>query len=103
MKKAIASIVLCLPLLTGCALFDFFKRPDPPVVPPERVVQIDERAYIPCKRSLPPLTVSDPASGLQHSDILANAVKVRETYEECRDKQDASIILLKKFSNKDKE
>lgn len=103
MKKAVATIVLCLPLLTGCGLLGFFKKPDPPVVPPERVVEIDERAFDPCKRSLPALVVGDPASGLQHSDILINAAAVRKTYEECRDKQDASIVLLKKFSNKDKE
>ncbi len=96
MKKALLIIILCLPFLTGCGLFHFFDKPVPPIVPPNQVVQLDPKLYEPCAIALSSLN-----SNASFEDLLSSKKEDVKIYSECANKQNASIILLKKFSNKE--
>lgn len=96
MKKAYLIIVLCLPMLTGCALFDFFKKPDPPVIT-DKVVQIDPKLLEPCA-PLVTLVIPQGASD-KEPFFIDNLGQNASIYAECAKKQDASILIIKKFGN----
>lgn len=65
------------------------------VPPPEKVVHIDARALEPCE---PLVKLPDNAS---FEELISITVSNFELYSVCVIKQDNSIILLKKFSNKE--
>lgn len=98
MKKALFSIVLCLPLLTGCAFLDFFKKRDEPVIPQQRVVHIDPKLLEPCK-PLIKLEKVDPKAVDFGNQVLTNLAANAQIYSECAKKQDGSIVLIKEFAN----
>ena len=81
--------LLILLLLFGCATKDAI------VVPPEKVVQIDPRT----------LELCDPLNALPEQasfeDLLTVTIGNIELYANCANRQKNSVILLKKFSNKE--
>ncbi len=93
MKKLILSIVISLSLLNGCSLF---AKKISPVVPPDRVVVLDPKAFELCKPGLTSLL-----EGASFEQILANKAEDVKIYANCYNKQRGSVELLKKFSNKD--
>jgi hypothetical protein len=85
-------VLLLLLGLYGCA--EVPKKPD--AIIPEKVVRIDPRALIPCQE----LTLITENS---FDAVLASSIANAEIYLDCRNKQNASIKLLKEFANiKDK-
>lgn len=99
MKKALLILSLLLPLLTGCALFDRFKKSDPPVIPPEITVKIDPRALELCKPMVA-LKPTPPASDVDHYDILLNLRSNAEIYRDCSKRQADGVEIIKQLSNK---
>lgn len=89
MSKIIVLIMFIL--LSGCSIF----KKDAIVPPPEKVVQIDPRV----------LELCEPLNGLSEEatfeDLLATTVFNFELYNACAQKQRNSVILLKKFANKE--
>lgn len=100
MKKAVISIVLAVPLVTGCGVLDFFKKKDAPIITDKRV-NVDPKLLEPCKPLVTlsiPLGTKDPAPYLL-DNLAANV----ELFDECSKKQDASILVIRKFSNTDEK
>lgn len=83
-------LILILVLLAGCAA-----PKDAIVPPPERTVHIDPRVLELCD---PLINLSEQAS---FDDLLATTVANFEIYNNCALKQRNSVILLKKFANKE--
>jgi hypothetical protein len=78
--------------LAGCAT----KSTLPDAIVSEKVVRVDPRALIPC---IDLTKASEPT----FESLLQSAIDNAEIYLDCRNKQDASIKLLKEFANvKDK-
>lgn len=96
MKKAYLIIVLCLPMLTGCALFDFFKKPDPPVIT-DKVVQIDPKLLEPCA----PLARLEIPQDTTNKEVffIDNIGNNATIYAECAKKHEASVVVIKKLGN----
>jgi hypothetical protein len=66
------------------------------VIISEKVIRVDPRVLIPCNDLT---TASEPT----FEAVLQSAVDNAEIYFDCRNKQNASIKLLKEFANiKDK-
>lgn len=84
-------LILALVLLVGCSLL----KKDAIVPPPERTVHIDPRVLELCE---PLNRLPEQAS---FEDLLATTVANFEIYNNCALKQRNSVILLKKFANKE--
>jgi hypothetical protein len=93
MKKLLISICLSLLLLNGCAFFTHKEKPANIVT--DKVIQLDPKVLEPCM----PLVLLRPDI-TDFSEVLANAAINAKVYADCSSKQDTSITLLKKFSNK---
>lgn len=88
MKKAVLISILYLPLLTGCAFLDFFKKPDTST----HTVQVDSKLLEACA-ALPNRTgESDEAVAEHHITVITS-------YGLCAKKQDASIKTIRKLAN----
>ena len=79
--------------LSGCALFK--TKAEPAIVTPEQV-EVDPRALQPCK----PLVQLDTTKEDLFIALLDNTAANTAVYLDCVKKQNNSIELLKKFSNK---
>lgn len=79
--------VILSSLIVGCSSPP--KVPDAIAPPAAQKVDIDPRVLQPCKELL---TVSQDS-------LIENTIKNIEIYADCARKQDASIKLLKQFSN----
>lgn len=86
----VLAIILSTVLLASC-----ITTKDAIVPPPEKVVHIDARALEPCEELI---KLPENAS---FEDLLGVTVTNFEIYNACAIKQNNSIILLKKFSNKE--
>lgn len=88
-------LILILALsLQGCEIFK--KKPDAIVPPAIQVVHIDPRALERCA----PLVTLDTSQEATEYTLLDSIFKNIEIYKDCANKQDVSIELLKKFSNR---
>ncbi len=86
-------LYICLSLsLIGCATVKD-KYCDYKIVPPAEPMEIDARILKQCK-DLVVATVP-----LTWEGILENTKKNKLIYDDCSNKQDASIVVLKKLSN----
>lgn len=101
MKKALCTIVLLLPIITGCGLLNIFKKPDPPLIPTDTKVYVDPRALEPCK-PLVPLRPANAASEVEPFEILVNQKENSLIHKDCVSKQETSIIIIKKLSGMEK-
>lgn len=90
--KFIPIIILSLSL-QGCAVLDFFKKPEPPQIPPAKVIVIDSRTLEQC--SLLPETVTI----ITFEDAQAAYGSLAGQYGTCAAKQATSIKLIKKLGN----
>ena len=89
MKKLVAITVLTLPLLTGCALFDFFKKPEPHVPLPEKTISVDPKLLQLCK----------PLSRIEEgADLGVEYVILLGKYGECALQQSASVKALRRIA-----
>ena len=80
-------------IITGCGtLPSSFCKPEPlrPVI--QKVVQIDPRVIEPCRVIQTPVVES-------FSDVLISTRDIMAANIECKNKMDAAIIVIKKFSN----
>lgn len=84
-------LIILASILIGCAT----TQPPGPTIVIDKVVHIDPRALQACE----PLVGLNSVASFE--DILATSVQNMEIYADCKGKQDNSIILLKKFSNKE--
>lgn len=99
MKKAVVTLVLIIPFLHGCALFDFSKKKDDvPIVPPGTEIKIDPRVYEPCKD----FVQIDKAKVATPDEIpfavLANMKQNKVILDECSQKQKEAVSILKQVS-----
>lgn len=96
MKKALSIIILCLPLLTGCGLLNFFKKSDPPIIT-EKVVVVDPKLLQPCD----PLVTLVIPQGTQNKDpyLVENLTTNATIYANCRDSNDAKAAYIRKVTN----
>lgn len=83
-------IIILSSILIGCA-----HTPPGPTIAIDKVVHIDPRALQACE----PLVGLNSITSFE--DILNTSIQNMEIYADCKGKQDNSIILLKKFSNKE--
>lgn len=90
MNKFLLLLILVV-LLSGC----FTTTKDAIVPPPEKIVHIDPRILEECE---PLIKLPENAS---FEDLLSITVFNFEVYNICATKQHNSIILLKKFANKE--
>ncbi len=94
MKKLVLTGIFLLPLLTGCAFLDFFRKPEPIVNLPEtKVVVIDREVLKECE---PLPRVNDAASQEEldyHKFILI------ERYGICKQRHEAGIVIIKELGN----
>lgn len=90
--KFIPLIILSL-FLQGCALFDFFKKPDPPQIPPAKVIVIDSRALEQCALLPENLAI------VTFEDAQVAYGSLASQYGSCAAKQATSIKLIKKLGN----
>lgn len=88
--KIIPIIVLSL-FLTGCVLF---KKPEPPIIPPERVVHIDEGNLQQCA-----LLKENIELSTFDQFILVEYPAVIKQYTDCATKQANSVKLIKELGN----
>lgn len=86
-------VIFLLLLLQGCALFDFFKRPDPPQIPPAKVLVIDARTLEQCALLPDNITINS------FEDAQAAYGSLAGQYGACAAKQATSIKLIKKLGN----
>ncbi len=92
MKKLILfALFVCL---TGCTTLEKLICKPEPVITPE-VIKIDPKLIEPCK-AIPLPSQADLAS---FDAVPQHLAKILAVYVDCRNKQDASIAVLKKFSN----
>jgi hypothetical protein len=90
MKKAVLTIVLLLPLLTGCGFLEKFRKP----VPPTPTIAVDVRLLELCKD----LPLIDSASSFQ--DLAQHYVGIIGLYGDCSSRQRAGVEALKSLENK---
>lgn len=88
MIKNLLAILIAAFMLSGCP---WFTKPDATV--PEKVVKLDPRVLEACK---PLIGIPDNAS---FEDLMGASYTNFQLYYDCKAKQDASIVLLKQFSN----
>lgn len=88
--KIIPIIILSL-FLTGCACF---KKPEPPVIPPETTVHIDSKILEPCSELKEDINLStfDQYIQLEYPQIVRQ-------YTDCAIKQSNSTKLIKQLGN----
>lgn len=87
-------IILALTLsifLTGCACF---KKPDPPFIPPEKVVNIDSKVLELCG-----LLKEDINLSSFDQYILTEYPQIVRQYTDCAIKQSNSVKLIKQLGN----
>ncbi len=90
MKKAVLAAFLCIPLLSGCAFLDFFKKKDEPsVISVSQKINIDESLLRLCD----PVTRIDP-----NSDMGIEYVMLLKKYGTCANRQKASADALRKIA-----
>lgn len=94
MKKAILISVLLLPMLTGCALFDFFKKPEPPAIVTPRVILIDSENLKECEL-LP--RIENPNPTQEELDSLK--FLWIDKYGVCANRQRNSVKVIKELAN----
>lgn len=94
MKKAILISVLLLPVLTGCAFLDFFKKPEPPAVVTPKVILIDSANLKECD---PLPRIENPTPSQEELD--AQKFVWIEKYGVCANRQHNSIRVIKELAN----
>ena len=95
MIKAISISVLCVSLLSGCALFDIFKNKDEPAIVTPKVIQVDSKHLEECE---PLSNVNHWVSTDQSELDLMKFVWIEE-YGKCANKQHTSIKVIKELAN----
>ena len=91
--KFIPILILSL-FLQGCALFDFFKKPEEPSVPPtNKVVNIDSAVLEFCPLLKEEIKVST------FEQILVEYSDLATQYGKCATKQATGVKLIKQFGN----
>ena len=93
MNKLIIILALCL---SGCASFKEYVC-GPPLPPIDHTIHIDPRLLEPCKPLLP-MDNGNPT----FEDYLLLTGDNAIIYVDCKKKQDASILFLKKVTNGNK-
>ncbi len=91
MKKTVLIGILCLPLLTGCSVLDFFQKPDS-----GRQVQVDPKLLQPCQPLDNLVNTSDEGVAEHHIRTIA-------AYGVCAKQQDSSIKAIRTLANLPKE
>ncbi len=79
--------------LQGCAFLDYFKNPEPPLIPPAAVVHIDNDLLQGCS------LLNEELSIITFEDSIVAYGDLSTKYGICAQKQAASIKLIKKFGN----
>lgn len=92
MNKIILSLLLLLNL-SGCA---YLKEQlcDKPIVPPEKVIQVDPKLLEPCK-PLQEMISTQPT----FEDYLLLAGTNATLYAECKKKHENNIVFIKDIAN----
>ncbi len=80
--------ILILLLLIGC------QTAKQPIIPTVEQIPLDPRVFEPCRPLIIPME-----SPLTLELILSNTATNASISEECRNKYNAAIVLLKRFSN----
>lgn len=93
MKNALLSLVILLPLLTGC-LASTKKLPEVPVLVSEEIIVLDQELLEGCKE----LPKVEKGAGINEI-LLEHYPGTIEMYGECANRQDASIKALKRLAN----
>jgi hypothetical protein len=92
MKKLL--IFLFIISLAGCGtLQNLVCKPGPIITP--NVVAVDPKLLEPCK----PIPVPTIEQLIRFEDTLYSDKQIISAYKACADKNDAAIIVIKKFSN----
>lgn len=87
-------VLLIVLLLQGCALLDFFKKPEPPAIPPEtKTVNLDSASLLLCDR------LKEAVEVKSFEDIVAIYGELATQYAVCANRQATSVRLLKQFGN----
>lgn len=99
MKKLALTVVLLLPLLTGCAFLDFFKKKDDQVIIQPETILVDSENLKLCT----PLTrIERPDPSQEELDAI-KFIWI-EQYGICARRQANSVNIIKKLANiKDSE
>ncbi len=94
MKKAILISALLLPVLTGCAFLDFFKKPEPPAIVTPKVILIDSEVLRACD-PLPRIENPNPTQ----EELDAQKFVWIDKYGQCANRQSNGIAVIKKLAN----
>lgn len=89
----ILSIFILTLSLQGCAFLDWFRKPEPPVVPPDVVVHIDSKLLEQCEQLKTDLQLSS------FDQFIIEYGNVATLYGKCASKQAASVKLIKELGN----
>lgn len=95
MKKAIIISVLLLPLLTGCAFLDFFKKKDETTtLGSTKIVVIDSEVLRECD-PMPRIENPNPTQ----EELDAQKFVWIDKFGQCANRQSKSIKAIKKLAN----
>ncbi len=94
MKKLVLTGIFLLPLLTGCAFLDFFKKPEPIVQLPETKVVVIDREVLKLCEGIPEV----PENATQEELDFHKFVMV-ERFGICKNRQAAGVEVIKKLGN----
>ena len=90
--KIIPIIILSLSL-SGCVIFDFFKKHPEPTLPPTRVAQVDKSLLEYC-----PLLKEKPVINT-FQDVITEYSELSILYGTCASKQATGVKVIKELGN----